>query len=94
MLTRKNLSVWLVELCLLHNISITKRIITAQKVSFIQRPKQVNKKELKRGRFVIKYFDEFRFFLQNPATDPELRRSFHGSMMPLIFGLPFAPGNV
>jgi hypothetical protein len=26
-------------------------------------------------------------------SDPDLRRSFHGSMLPLIFGLPFAPGD-
>jgi hypothetical protein len=33
------------------------------------------------------------FIFQNLSSDPELRRSLHGSMLPLIFGLPFAPGT-
>jgi len=28
------------------------------------------------------------------SNEPELKRSFHGSILPLVFGLPFAPGDL
>ena len=36
-------------------------------------------------------FDLFIFIFQDSSQDIELCRSYSGSMLPLIFGIPFAP---